>query len=102
LYWKSSWFVGKINAGRILVRAHLEAGNLGNPNIQGFAMSTGKYSATLRTIVLPTSSGSSFPTKFFKMFLGPIDPEDKVTTVLSKVGIRYQSTRRNIPEDLNL
>jgi hypothetical protein len=68
----------------------LKVGNLGNPNIQLFAIATDKYSETFRNIEVTTTSETSSLTKFFKILLGPLDSEDKVTTILRKVGSSLQ------------
>jgi len=74
----------------------LKGGNLGNPNIQLFAIATDKYSKSFRNIELATTSGLNSPTKFFKILLGLLDSEEKVTAILRKVGNSLHTSRRGI------
>jgi len=48
------------------------------------------YSETFRNIKLATTSGISSLTEFFKILLGPLVSEDRVTAILRKIGSSLQ------------
>ena len=57
MYWRGSSCVGKKKCEQNIAEDTFLGVNLENPNIQSFAVATGKYSVTFRNILLATTSG---------------------------------------------